>query len=416
MVAAKSETKIEGAEERIVEGVQLQNGRIRLVSRTLPVGTSLSVYVNGHLVGAGALAAFAAGNDVAQCVDIDLKTLPPIEFPFEFRFADDATGGEAHASLLVKDVHEFVAAMGDEPAGVTLEALYEDRMDFAFDVGFAPETGRRLALKINGRKISQGLSKGASAKSGSRVRHSISLDLTVPFRDGSVVELVDIQSGRTVFRQIPTWTDIVGALTLGQKTLHSRLETLERDVQKMSVSMSLLSGQGRERLLLDRLDMFYALIQDRLDKELRVLNPPSRGGQDLPVPADRDIGAAEIEGTGYYALEGHGAVRWRWFGPNVSFVVRDVSARARELHLAFFSVDAACREGDIRIKANGCVLEARAVRTQDRVEITAALGRNVFGGAAIKSLIVEVDFPYHFQPAGDNRVLSAAFSNVSVRH
>src|SRR6185312_5335242 len=279
----------------VEEGTVFSDGQLRVTSNALKEGETISVFANGHLIGRNKVVRARGFNRL----NVDVRDLPEgLEAPFEFRFASDASGAEVIKSLLVQEPGDIVRGLGDVAADMRIAALFPDRIEFVFNVVRSPNEPRPMTLAKDGKVVAKAHSErsASSSKSVTPVQHRIAFPLDIVLAEGDEVEVFDTLAGKVVFAEFIQWTQVVGGLIDGQTQLEARLEALEKRVSQLSADVNFTSWRAREHLLLERIDLFYGLIQDRLDREFRKSSPRRRLSGPTR-PADRQIDANEIEGT-----------------------------------------------------------------------------------------------------------------------
>jgi hypothetical protein len=208
--------------------------------------------------------------------------------------------------------------------------------------------------------------------------------------------------------------------------LQTRYDTLAGDFARVQARMDAAANLSRDRQMLERMDMFYFLLNERLDREVKWLaeridplaaaeaaRPAGAAEPTAAAAATQSVSVHELTGIGFYDVETDGRAFWRWFGPQVTLMLRDVDAAAHMLCLEFNGVAAGVDLGQVSGSINGLPLAPEVARAEDgRSELCIALARSTL--RADRSLIVNLSFGQAFTPSGDTRALSAVFTGARL--
>ena len=121
---------------------------------------------------------------------------------------------------------------------------------------------------------------------------------------------------------------------------------------------------------------------------------------------------SQIEGVGFHSLESKGSGEWRWFGPKVTLIFKDVSPGARQLRLAFSQVVADVDLNLTRGMIDGAEVQPSFRTTGGRHEMFFQLYRRV--ARPDHAMIVRIEFPGGIPSATDTRVPTAAFLEAEI--
>jgi hypothetical protein len=196
-----------------------------------------------------------------------------------------------------------------------------------------------------------------------------------------------------------------------------RLAELRRRVEEVAAEQTILRRRldhaeifGRERLMLDRLDLFYLLLSDRID---RLLPRPEPAPPSPQASAARRISPAEVEGVGLYALETDGASEWRWFGPNVTLMFRGAPQPVARILLFFHGFGLPDADGTVQAWLQAVPVAATRIDLQDgrhALEIIGPAGTSWPDG----TVILHLSFSRWRSGDDDPRLLSAVFSGAEL--
>ncbi len=199
-----------------------------------------------------------------------------------------------------------------------------------------------------------------------------------------------------ILRRVAALEQALGALTIEQATLRRRLDYAEQF--------------GRERLLLDRLDLFYLLLSDRIDGLLPRPEPPPPPPE---IPEVRRITPAEVEGVGIYGLETDGASEWRWLGPDVTLMFRGATQPVARILVFFHSFGLPDAQKPVRAWLQAVPVASALLELQDgrhALEVIVPAGTSW----PDETLILHLSFGHWRSSADDPRVLSAVFSGAEL--
>jgi len=121
----------------------------------------------------------------------------------------------------------------------------------------------------------------------------------------------------------------------------------------------------------------------------------------------------EVEGVGMFDLETNEASEWRWFGPDVTLVFRDVAAPLSRIVLRFFTFGQIEGEQSVRVSMSGATVGAELRQLPDGPWLLEIPVRRAAGWPD-GTVIVHLAFARHHATAADPRLLSAVFSGAEL--
>jgi hypothetical protein len=139
--------------------------------------------------------------------------------------------------------------------------------------------------------------------------------------------------------------------------------------------------------------------------------PPPETGAAPPAPAM--LAPDAFEGTGFYDVERSGTAAWRWFGPDVTLVLRGVPPGAGRVTLLFSAVAKGVAPAAFSCSVNGLHVQARVTEiakgryraTLPVPEVTERPDRRV-------TLLLAFDGAH--APPGDMRLLTIACTGIEI--
>ena len=362
-------------------------------------GSVVEAFVGDHLVGATALRAGKPG----LLGSIDLIDFPVVEFPAQLRLMH--AGRELSPQMRFDDPDAVLRAAGPPNLTATLQGASGDTASFAVTVDRVRRYGRRLALLVDGAVAGAAMS-APDADGAHRAAFAVSLRAgqSLVVRDvasGAASEPIELQA-----HELP----IAGMAQIAR--LEARLDAAEREATSLRRQLDATVALSRERMLLDRLDLFYLMLNERIDREVRVLGgpPPARG---RPAPPVITFRPSEVEGVGMFDLETNEASEWRWFGPEVTLVLRDVGAPLSRVVLRFYTFGQIEGEQSVRVSLEGVTVGAELRQLPDGPWLLDIPLRRAAGWPD-DTVIVHLAFARHHTSAADPRLLSAVFSGAEL--
>ena len=230
---------------------------------------------------------------------------------------------------------------------------------------------------------------------------------------------MNLRTGAELGPGIPFTTADAGAAAAPDdlQQVLARVTVLEQTLEALTVEQATQRRRldhtetfGRERLLLDRLDLFYLLLSDRIDRFLPRAEPAAPPPH---LPTVRRIAPAEVEGVGLYALETDGASEWRWLGPDVTLMFRGAMQPVAQILLFFHSFGLPDASKPIRAWLQAIPVASELVELRDgrhALEIIVPAGTSWPDG----TLILHLSFGHWHSSADDPRLLRAVFSGAEL--
>ena len=342
--------------------------------------------------------------------------MPLVSLPAELRGVVPRTGAEVAAALVVPDAAFLMRLVGPPKLRAAIAAIRDDEVVFDLVLSTLPGYAREFALRVSADEPSIAISRPRDANSG---HHDLSFEVRGLLRDGDYLELIDVATEAVVYSMSATWMNLMEPLRLRLRDMEARQEKSERYLTQMRARLEATANVSRDRQLLERLDLYYYLVNDRLDRELRWLEervspagPASLPAREQAAPTTKIL-ARSVEGVGVHNLESNGVAEWRWFGPKVMLVLRDVGENLGGLTLYFSAVGEGVSLGGATVTANGLRLDCDAGAAADqRAELIMAVPPGLV--RRDRSLLVHLQFAEAFSPPGDSRSLSAAFVEAEL--
>lgn len=397
-----------------VDAPGLQNGILSLprdwFSGLERPGT-LTARVEGNVVGSLPFGPGAGGDTVAIVLEHGLRALPPFDILFEF------DGAPLAVRFPVASEDAVLTGLGAGRIVAELAGFTGTAISFALDVPHASSIGRAMILRVAGRSVAEAVSTPAAGD-----RQEIRFPLPALPEAGTEIQLQDLRSGRILHDGTLDALVLLKLMAEAQGRVEARLAAMEEERKRLLALVESQNVASRERQMVERLDLFYALMQERLDRDMAAvmarLEPPGRvAAETAALAPETPIDPAALEGLGFYDLEGEGEAVWRWFGPRVTLVLRDTDPAARLIQLAFWRIAPDVGPGTLSASVDG----ERATVTFRRegeggqvvVEIPpAAIKPGDRPATRILNLSFGAALP---QPDnGDRRLLAAVFSRGTV--
>jgi hypothetical protein len=337
---------------------------------------------------------------------------PMLEFPANLRAVMVRSGEELGTGLVARDANALLAALGLPDIRLQLAGIGPDRLDFEIQLGRLTAYPRSFRLLLDGRETSEALSV---QRHGAPGWQDLTLAIPAPLSNGTHVELFDIATGSQVFTIAATWMNLVWPVVLKEQMLERQLEQCRKDILSLNARLTRVLDLDRDRLLLERLDLFYFLLNQRID---RLAHDPSPAVQpepadSPPAPGPLQVLPRALEGVGYYGLEGDGAREWRWFGPRVLLAFRQLGAQPTRVVLKFFRFAHGVTVPEVRVSVNGTAVTAGLSNPEpNRHLLDIPVLRSMW--RPDQTLIVELQFGDQESSENDRRQLSAVFSSATL--
>jgi hypothetical protein len=372
----------------------------------------------------GSVNTVKAKGDTAAAL-ISLHHLPRMEFPTEVRSVLTRTGQEIAGVLPLRDAAALLRSAGPPRMTIDLASVSDRAVSFDLTVETLPEYPRECMLHINGADAGNAMSKPPPFEGHpAALTHEITFPLRALLRDGAYVEITDVATGTGIYASSITWMNIMGPVLANLKRLQARYDTLSSYFERAQSRMDALANISRDKQLLDRLDMFYFLINDRLDREVKYLAgkiDPALAGATAADPAAAALAAEgvvrrtvhDIDGVGFYEVESDGPASWRWFGPEVTLFLKDVNPKASALLLQFGAIGNGVKFNEATGSLNGFpILPEFGTGPDGHSEVTFPIAPGSI--RSDRAIILNLTFSQAYKAPGDVRALSAAFVAAQI--
>jgi hypothetical protein len=388
----------------------------------LEAGDALDVYAGDYLVGSCVVATGEA--EAAPFTGrISLHALPFMEFPIELRTVLRRTAREIAPAVLLRDAVALLSSAGAPRIRAELTAVQDRSVSFDLTVETLPDYPREFFLAINGKESGRATSRPAAHKGPPpSLLHALVFRTEAMLSDGDYVKIAEAATGTTVYANAITWMTIMGPVLTSLRRLQARYDLLAALFDRAQSRMDALGNISRDRQLLDRLDMFYFLINDRMDREVKWLAGRIDPGVEARVAPDPSSAAKEnpdrrspydIDGVGFYGVETDGVGSWRWFGPHVTLLLKNVSPGARAITLQFGTIAAGVILRQLQGSINGLPLLPEFTANPGgghrmTIPVAAAAMR------PDRAVIINLSFDQAYKPPGDTRALCATFIQADI--
>jgi hypothetical protein len=376
-------------------------------------GDAVSVHVGDHVVASGELGEAADGGLGAV---LPVGHLPGGEGAVELRVLLGREGSEMVPPLAYRDRDAFLAAFGPVEMAAAIATFDGGRIGFRVRPAALPGVARRFTLVVNGREAGTERAEVRADEDDAEPVQEVAFAVSAGLlREGVLVELVDAASGVAVFNMPLTWL----ALSAGVLEAHRRTSLaqarLGEELARLRARTAALLDASREQMLLERLDLYHAMLMDRLDREfVAIRRELGLGGLDGPAGERAEalrIDPHALEGAGIYDVEWEGETHWRWFGPEATVLLRDLPANllALRVHCAVVPEGVSLRDATCRV--NGVpVAPAVAQATPPALDLPVPPEAQRRDG----SVILHLRFASAHTPAGDARALTIACSGIEA--
>lgn len=349
---------------------------------------------------------------------INIDQMPIVDWPAELRSVWVRTGTECGTPIMLRNANELMKLVGPPKIKAILTSAQDDRISFELEVDTLPSYPRELAFRVNGVEWSQAWS---SPREGGAGAYAVNFPARSQLRDGASLEILDLATGAVIFSTVATWINLIGPVLESMKRLHSRYNALEQYLRKASARIDAIANVSRERQTLDRLDLFYFLINDRLDREMRWIterggfriDEQTIAGDEATIAAPSVFTVKDVDGIGMYQIEANGVSEWRWFSSSVTTLFRNVQMDASVISLHFSSVAPGVDLAAARITVNGFQIETvLCAETEEGYEVTVPIPSGSV--RSDKTIILHVQFDRGHTAEGDSRTLTAAFTGAEI--
>ena len=387
-------------------------------------GDVIEAFAGDYLVGS-AKASKGRGGNAAFAARISLYHLPRMEFPTEVRSVLTRTGQEIASVISLRDTAALLQSAGTPHIKIDLTSVSDRAVSFDLTVETLPEYPRECLLHVNGADVGNATSKPQPFEGHpAAITHEITFALRALLRDGAYVEITDVATGIGIYASSITWMNIMGPVLTNLKRLQAHYDALSSYFERAQSRMDALANISRDKQLLDRLDMFYFLINDRLDREVKYLagkiDPELVGDMAADhaaaAPAEEGVvrrTAHDIDGVGFYEVESDGPASWRWFGPEVTLFLKDVNPKASALLLQFGTIGSGVKFNEVTGSLNGFpILPEFGTGPDGYSEVTFPIAPGSI--RSDRAIILNLTFKQAYKAPGDVRALSAAFVAAQI--
>ncbi len=382
-------------------------------------GDLIQLYAGDYLIGSGSIAQQPRGG---LFCNVSIDHAPAIGFPATIRAMLPRLNDEIVPGLNVASLAELQAKMGRHGLDVHLAMVQDRAIGFDVTVSCLPAFPRSLTLNLGGRPPAKAISK-VPTYSGEPLSlvHSAVFSIQAAVRDGMSIELIDDATGLTVFESTMTWMNLINPVLAELRTVHQQQEALTARLDAMRKQIMASVDPGRERLLLQRLDLTYQLLNERLDRELKWLSrrvDPAEG-EKIAVEHLSEIGQAVthvspsgLQGVGIYDGETNGADTWRWFSRTVTLFLSQIDVDARTLRFSFTTTSPALDLTRMTVLANSYDAPFEWRYSEGRLELIILLSR--MATRPDRTLILTIDFGQGWNAENDARVLTFACTGLDI--
>ncbi len=331
---------------------------------------------------------------------------PPAKFPATLRLQNQRTGAELRPpdrfAIRFETAAELLAAVGPPAMTWRIEGVAPDRLTVAVAVDRLARYPRALALEVDGVEVA--VVTGLPA--------ALEFVLPAPLRRGQALAVRDMTHGVRGAALTLTAEHLLDAALATIARLGARLDAGNVALAGMQARLDSAVGLGRDRMLLDRLDLFYLMLNERIDREMRAIGTPAATPPEPPPPV-LSYRPSEIEGVGMFDLETNGHNEWRWFSPDVTLIFRDVGAPVSRIVLQFHNFGEIEHGQAVQVSMAGTSIAGELRRLPDGIHLLEIPVRRAEAWPD-GSVILHLAFARHYTTAADPRLLSAVFSGAEI--
>jgi hypothetical protein len=424
-IFADGNVALRPASKPVLASLKLEGGGLHYVLETETGVTGSDVieaFAGDHLIGSAAVVKGRAGA-AAFSAQISLQHLPRMEFPAEVRSILSRTGQEIAAIITLRDAATLLQATGAPLVKVDLTSVSDRAVSFELTVETLSEYPRECTLHINGAAEGNATSKPLPFDGHpGTITHEIAFPLRALLRDGAYVEITDVATGTGIYASSITWMNIMGPVLASLKRLQARYDALSSYFERAQSRIDALANISRDKQLLDRMDMFYFLINDRIDREIKFLagkiDPAfaEETAADRVTPTEESVvrrTVHEIDGVGFYEVESDGGAFWRWFGPEVTLFLKDINPKVSALLLQFGAIGGGVKFNELTGTLNGFpILPEFGTSPEGHSEVTFPVAPGSV--RSDRAIILNLTFKQAYKAPGDVRALSAAFVAAQI--
>ena len=328
---------------------------------------------------------------------------PALRFPATLRAVNARTGKEAGPGLTLADADALLSAAGPPSLRARFAGLHPRGLAFRVALDRVRGYGRAFDLRLDGTPVASAISV-PDAEGGDQ--HLVfALEQALAF--GTAIAVTERLFGVDVFGG-------TADAPMLQAVTQSRLAALEADLvalrqenarlrQRLDTALDL----GRDRLMLERLDLFYLLLCERAGGPVAV----ARAEAPHP-PTIRRFGPGDVDGIGIFDVETDGRSAWRWFGPEVTIALRGLGGPVSRVVLLFYRFAGDGEPPGVRVSTGGAAQPARMRALAGHHALDVPVPRGALVGGDM--LVLHLSFDRHHTSEADVRLLSAVFSGADV--
>lgn len=366
-------------------------------------GDPVAAFIADALIATAPLRLEKSGRLTASLAFADA---PLVKFPATLRLQNQRTGAELRPpdrfAIRFGTAAEFLAALGPPALAWRVEGLTPDRLSVAVTIDRLARYERALALEVDGVEVAAAIGLPSA------------LDFVLPtsLRRGQELVVRDIATGARGPALTLAAEHLLDAALATIARLSARLDVGDAALAGMRARLDSAVGLGRDRMLLDRLDLFYLMLNERIDREMRAIGTPAAPPPE-PPPSVLSFRPSEIEGVGMFDLETNGHNEWRWFSPDVTLIFRDVGAPVSRIVLQFHNFGEIEHGQAVQVSMAGTTIAGELRRLPDGIHLLEIPVRRAEAWPD-GSVILHLAFARHYTTAADPRLLSAVFSGAEV--
>jgi hypothetical protein len=369
-------------------------------------GDLIAVYGDDERIGQAVLRRLA-GRPTRLVATVPMGAAPLLRFPVRLRAQNGQTLREIGDGLDLADADELLRAAGPPAGHARLAGLSHTGATFAVTLDRLPAYARPMVLQAGGAEA-----HGVSVPGGDGT-HAVSFALPAPLAAGKRLVLADAATQSTILDTVMAEADLLDGAMMAVAALERRVAQLERGQAALRGGVERATSIGVERLLLDRLDLFYLLLSDRLDRTLRGADPPPLLQANTGEARSWHYAPGEIEGVGVYALETNGQHDWRWFGPAATVVFRDVPGPVERIALGFEGFGPNVTDAQIGVSVGVVPVSASLSPGHgDGMVLVVPVPKGA--RFADGTVILHLTFGHYHTTELDRRLLSAVFSGAEL--
>jgi hypothetical protein len=382
--------------------VWLDNGvRVGLAAGDGAAGDPVEAYVGDDRLGLATLRRERRGRLSAR---IPLAA-PLLGFPARLRVMNARLGREIGGGLALADADALLAAAGPPELAARFLGWRPDGLAFA--VTFARECRYPRAFDLTLASDPPVAAWSVAGECG--LVHRLTFPLDGPVPTGTAFTVTERRFAVSALAGVFD-ADLIGAGAAARlDELADEVAALRRETESLRRRLDAAVSLGRDTLLLERLDLFYLLLCERAAPAAVPAPAPE---PEPAAPTVRHLGPAGIDGIGIFDVETDGTSEWRWFGPDATIALRDLTPPVRRVLLHFHRF---CGDGTppaVRVSTGGPPEPARVRAMEDRHVVEVPVRHGALVGGAM--LVVHVSFDRHATSAADPRLLSAVFCGAEI--